>query len=103
MESVVEALPDVLMNLPLFVHTGAKLGPCTCAEDDCSCTLAGEDMVPFFVVVATEATFFVCVGLYLVYDGKWCTKSYIWFLLCGNMTCGRSEFVECDVKGIPCY
>jgi hypothetical protein len=61
-ESVVKALPDVLMNLQ-FVHTGAKLGPRTGTEDDCSYILVGEDVVPVFAIVTTETTVFVLASI----------------------------------------
>jgi hypothetical protein len=91
MESMVEAIPDVLITLLFFILVRSW------AHESVWKMI---DPVPCQVVLATEATFCVLVSISFM-TGIVAPKAIHGFC-CDNLTCG-GEFVECDAEGIPCY
>jgi hypothetical protein len=61
-------------------------------------TLAGEDVIPVFTIIAAETTFFVLASISFM-AGIGAPKDIHSFCL-DNLTYGE-KFVECDANGIP--
>jgi hypothetical protein len=98
METVIKSLPYAFMYFP-FINVRAELSPRSGTEENITCALTYENVVPVFVFVTTKTACFVLTSIASL--PCVCAPKAVQRFCCYYLTCS-GKFVECDAKGVPC-